>query len=124
MHIASSDKRVALYNLDTIISVGYRVKSQQGTRFRIWATQTLREHLLRRYTLTDARAAIRVLRESLATRNESMDLRRRHSKSRSTHSLDERMSDRLFPEHKDDRGAESRGSKRITVSRSNCRHVS
>ena len=55
MHIASSDKPVALYSLDTIISVGYRVKSKQGTRFRIWATQTLREHLLRGYTLNEKR---------------------------------------------------------------------
>lgn len=55
MHTASSDKPVALYSLDTIISVGYRVKSKQGTRFRIWATQTLREHLLRGYTLNEKR---------------------------------------------------------------------
>jgi hypothetical protein len=34
------------YNLDVIISVGYRVKSQRGTQFRIWATRTLREHLV------------------------------------------------------------------------------
>lgn len=43
------------YNLDVIISVGYRVKSQQGTRFRIWATQRLKEHLVRGYTLNQAR---------------------------------------------------------------------
>jgi prophage maintenance system killer protein len=55
MHIASSDKPVAFYSLDTIISVGYRVKSKQGTQFRIWATQTLREHLLRGYTLNEKR---------------------------------------------------------------------
>ncbi len=55
VHIASSDKPVTLYSLDTIISVGYRVKSKQGTRFRIWATQTLREHLLRGYTLNEKR---------------------------------------------------------------------
>ncbi|MDF1581637.1 MAG: RhuM family protein, partial [Desulfuromonadales bacterium] len=34
------------YNLDVIISVGYRVKSQQGTQFRIWATQRLKEYIL------------------------------------------------------------------------------
>lgn len=39
------------YNLDVIISVGYRVKSTHGTRFRIWATRTLKDHLLRGYTL-------------------------------------------------------------------------
>ena len=42
-------KEVGLYNLDVIISVGYRVKSIQGTRFRQWATRMLRELLLRRY---------------------------------------------------------------------------
>lgn len=44
-------KRVLLYNLDVIISVGYRVKSQRGTQFRIWATKVLREYLLRGYTI-------------------------------------------------------------------------
>jgi len=39
------------YNLDVIISVGYRVKSQRGTQFRIWATGVLREYLLRGYTV-------------------------------------------------------------------------
>jgi hypothetical protein len=63
MHIASSDKPVALYSLDTIISVGYRVKSKQGTRFRIWATQTLREHLLRGYPLNEKRLRERGLNE-------------------------------------------------------------
>jgi prophage maintenance system killer protein len=43
------------YNLDVVISVGYRVKSQRGTQFRIWATQTLREHLTRGYTLNRQR---------------------------------------------------------------------
>jgi prophage maintenance system killer protein len=39
------------YNLDVIISVGYRVKSKRGTQFRIWATSVLRDHLLKGYTL-------------------------------------------------------------------------
>ncbi|GGY73170.1 RhuM family protein [Marinobacter zhanjiangensis] len=43
------------YNLDVIISVGYRVKSHQGTRFRQWATRTLREHLTRGWTLNHQR---------------------------------------------------------------------
>lgn len=43
------------YNLDVIISVGYRVKSQQGTRFRQWATQRLREYLIKGFTLDDDR---------------------------------------------------------------------
>jgi prophage maintenance system killer protein len=55
MHIAHSDKPVEFFNLDVIISVGYRVKSVQGTRFRQWATRTLREHLTRGYTLNRQR---------------------------------------------------------------------
>lgn len=51
LHIAGSDKPVRFYNLDVIISVGYRVKSRQGTRFRQWATGVLREHLTRGYSL-------------------------------------------------------------------------
>ena len=43
------------YNLDVIISVGYRVKSQRGTQFRIWATRTLKDHLLHGYTLNEKR---------------------------------------------------------------------
>ena len=42
-------KEVGLYNLDVVISVGYRVKSVQGTRFRQWATQVLKEFMLRGY---------------------------------------------------------------------------
>jgi prophage maintenance system killer protein len=55
LHIAGSDKPVKFYNLDVIISVGYRVKSRQGTRFRQWATHTLREHLTQGYTLNRLR---------------------------------------------------------------------
>lgn len=43
------------YNLDVIISVGYRVKSHRGTQFRIWATQRLREYLIKGFTLDDER---------------------------------------------------------------------
>ena len=55
LHIASSDKPVAAYSLDVIISVGYRVNSKRGTQFRIWATRTLRDHLLRGYSLHERR---------------------------------------------------------------------
>jgi hypothetical protein len=56
------------YNLDVIISVGYRVKSAQGTRFRQWATAILREHLVRGYTLNRQRfeANARELESALA----------------------------------------------------------
>ena len=43
------------YSLDVIISVGYRVKSQQGTRFRIWATQRLKEYIVKGFALNDER---------------------------------------------------------------------
>lgn len=43
------------YNLDVIIAVGYRVKSQRGTQFRIWATQRLREYIVKGFTMDDAR---------------------------------------------------------------------
>ncbi len=46
-----STKPTNVYNLDVIISVGYRVKSKRGTQFRIWATNVLREHLVKGYTL-------------------------------------------------------------------------
>jgi len=55
MHIANSDKPVALYNLDIIISIGYRVNSKRGTQFRIWATNVLRKHLVEGYTLNQKR---------------------------------------------------------------------
>lgn len=55
MHIANSDKPVKFYNLDVIISVGYRIKSQNGTRFRQWATRLLNEHLVKGYTLNQQR---------------------------------------------------------------------
>lgn len=47
--------QVDYYNLDVIISVGYRVKSVRGTQFRIWATQRLREYLIKGFTMDDER---------------------------------------------------------------------
>jgi hypothetical protein len=44
IHRKTQERDVNYYNLDVIISVGYRVKSQQGTQFRIWATQRLKEY--------------------------------------------------------------------------------
>ena len=55
MHIANSDRPVVFYNLDVIISVGYRIKSTQGTRFRQWATRVLRDHLVKGYTIHEQR---------------------------------------------------------------------
>lgn len=48
-------RKVGFYNLDVIISVGYRVKSKRGTQFRIWATNVLREHLVQGFTLNQKR---------------------------------------------------------------------
>ena len=53
LHISSSDKPVKFYSLDVIISVGYRVKSHRGTQFRIWATQRLREYIVKGFTMND-----------------------------------------------------------------------
>lgn len=48
-------RNIDYYNLDVIISVGYRVKSQQGTQFRIWATQRLKEYIIKGFVLNDER---------------------------------------------------------------------
>ncbi|MBU4369886.1 virulence RhuM family protein [Patescibacteria group bacterium] len=48
-------RKMNLYNLDTIISVGYRVNSKRATQFRIWATKTLKEHLIKGYTINEKR---------------------------------------------------------------------
>jgi hypothetical protein len=48
---------VEYYNLDVVISVGYRVKSHRGTQFRIWATGTLREYLVKGFVMNDERLA-------------------------------------------------------------------
>ena len=85
MHIAGSDKPVRFYNLDVIISVGYRVKSPQGTRFRQWATRILREHLTQGFTLnrqrfeTNAReleAALQLVRKAACSPELQADMGR------------------------------------------------
>ena len=53
LQIATSDRPVALYSLDVIISVGYRVKSVIGTRFRQWANRILKEYVLRGYAVNE-----------------------------------------------------------------------
>lgn len=80
-HTASDGKKykTKFYNLDAIISVGYRVNSSQATQFRMWATQVLKDHLIKGYTTYEKRLAERgfkELQESIAllqrtlTRNE------------------------------------------------------
>ena len=51
----SVQREIEHYNLDVIISVGYRVKSPQGTQFRIWATQRLKEYIIKGFALNDER---------------------------------------------------------------------
>jgi len=51
----TQSRAVKIYNLDVIISVGYRVKSKQGTQFRIWATQRLKEYIIKGFVLNDDR---------------------------------------------------------------------
>jgi len=60
------------YNLDAIIAVGYRVNSYQATRFRIWATQVLRDHIVKGYTLNEQR--FRDQAEKLAEMQRSVEL--------------------------------------------------
>ena len=60
-------RRIRHYDLDAIISVGYRVNSRQAARFRQWATHSLREHLVRGYTVNERRLAERGLSEARET---------------------------------------------------------
>lgn len=55
LHIAKSDKPVKHYNLDVILSVGYRVNTRRGTQFRIWATGRLKEYIIKGYALDEKR---------------------------------------------------------------------
>lgn len=48
-------QKVKFYNLDAIIAVGYRVNSKKATQFRIWATNTLKEYIIKGYTMDDER---------------------------------------------------------------------
>jgi prophage maintenance system killer protein len=82
LHTPRSDKSVRFYNLDVIISVGYRVKSPQGVQFRQWATRLLREHLTHGYTLNHQRleanaaelhAALELVRKAARTPELSAD---------------------------------------------------
>ncbi|MDX2414447.1 MAG: RhuM family protein, partial [Desulfobacterales bacterium] len=49
------NRKIKFYNLDAIISVGYRVNSKKGTRFRMWATQRLKEYLVQGYSINQHR---------------------------------------------------------------------
>jgi len=62
------------YNLDVIISVGYRVKSKQGTQFRIWATKILRDYLLKGYSINNRMNRIEDNVEALKNKVDEIDL--------------------------------------------------
>ncbi|HRO08645.1 MAG TPA: RhuM family protein [Saprospiraceae bacterium] len=66
-------KNVKYYNLDVIISVGYRVKSKQGTQFRIWATNVLRDYLLKGYAMNQRMNRIENTVENLAAKVNEID---------------------------------------------------
>ena len=71
-------RQVRLYNLDAIVSVGYRVNSRRGTQFRIWATGVLRDHLIKGYSvnanrLRDLNQAVRLIADTARRRDLSGD---------------------------------------------------
>lgn len=66
----SVKRNVTYFNLDVIISVGYRVKSQRGTDFRIWATKILKEYLLKGYAI---HKRVEQLERTVATHSEKID---------------------------------------------------
>ena len=71
-------RKIQFYNLDAIISVGYRVNSKRGTQFRIWATQVLCDHVLKGYSvnqnlLLDLHQAVRLITDTVKRRNLSGD---------------------------------------------------
>ena len=74
MHIANSDKPVVLYNLDVILSVGYRVNSKQGTQFRQWANRVLKDYLLKGYTINTRMNRLEDNFESLKNKVDQIDL--------------------------------------------------
>lgn len=53
LHVSGSDRPVKFYNLDVIISVGYRVKSHRGVQFRKWATALIKEYIVKGFTMND-----------------------------------------------------------------------
>lgn len=74
------ERKIEFYNLDVIISVGYRVKSKRGTQFRVWATKTLKDHLLKGYTenrtrLKELKQTIKLLKKVV----DSNDLKKEES---------------------------------------------
>ena len=79
LHIANSDKPVAFYSLDVIISVGYRVKSKRGVEFRKWANSVLKDYILKGYAVNNNRLnelgeVIRIMKRAKSNQIESNQL--------------------------------------------------
>jgi hypothetical protein len=70
----SQTRKIKIYNLDVIISVGYRVKSKQGTQFRIWANKVLKDYLLKGYSLNNRMNRIEDNVQSLAEKVSEIDV--------------------------------------------------
>jgi hypothetical protein len=68
------ERQIEYYNLDVIISVGYRVKSKQGTQFRIWATNVLRDYLLKGYAVNNRMNRLEDKVDSLNAKINQIDL--------------------------------------------------
>ena len=66
------NRSLQYYNLDVIISVGYRVKSYRGTQFRIWATHILKQHIIQGYTMNEKR--LQEARDNFRRLKESVDI--------------------------------------------------
>jgi hypothetical protein len=102
-------RNVEYYNLDVVISVGYRVKSQRGTQFRIWATSVLREHLLKGYTvkqpvtlehLQEMKQNLEYQIEELRQQIENLDIVTNEQYSELYHALIELTSQKKLAEEK------------------------
>jgi hypothetical protein len=68
------ERQIEHYNLDVIISVGYRVKSKQGTQFRIWANKVLKDYLLKDYAINQRMNRIENKIKSLSDKVKDIDL--------------------------------------------------
>ena len=71
-------RNIKYYNLDVIISVGYRVKSKQGTQFRIWANRVLKDYLIKGYAINEKRLAqkeqeVQILRNGIQILNRAIE---------------------------------------------------
>ncbi len=67
-------RRIEFYNLDVVISVGYRVKSVQGTHFRIWANRILKDYLLKGYALNNRMNRLEDNVETISKKMHEIDL--------------------------------------------------